>query len=83
MIYLDTHVAAWLFAGEHRRLSAAGRRAVEEHGLLVSPALSTRVLVIRLSVVMERGDWAHSRCTAQRNETRHDHERYDEAGDPQ
>lgn len=39
VIYLDTHVVAWLFAGEHRRLSRAGRRAVEEHDLLVSPAV--------------------------------------------
>ena len=39
VIYLDTHVVAWLFAGEHRRLSVAGRRAVEEHDLLVSPAV--------------------------------------------
>ena len=39
VIYLDTHVVAWLFAGEHQRLSAAGRRAVEEHDLLVSPAV--------------------------------------------
>lgn len=39
VIYLDTHVVAWLFAGEHRRLSVAGRRAVEEHELRVSPAV--------------------------------------------
>jgi PIN domain nuclease of toxin-antitoxin system len=39
VISLDTHVVAWLFAGEHQRLSTAGRRAVEEHDLLVSPAV--------------------------------------------
>lgn len=39
VIYLDTHVVAWLFAGEQVRLSAAGRRAVEGHDLLVSPAV--------------------------------------------
>ena len=39
VIYLDTHVVAWLFAGQQARLSAAGRRAVEAHDLLVSPAV--------------------------------------------
>lgn len=39
LMYLDTHVVAWLFAGEHARLSAAGRRALEDHDLLVSPAV--------------------------------------------
>jgi PIN domain nuclease of toxin-antitoxin system len=38
-MYLDTHVVAWLFAGEHARLSPAGRRALEDHDLLVSPAV--------------------------------------------
>ena len=33
--YLDTHVAAWLFAGEVARLSTAARRVIEEADLLV------------------------------------------------
>ena len=37
--YLDTHVAAWLFAGDVTRLSAAARVAIEEDDLLVSPAV--------------------------------------------
>ena len=37
--YLDTHVAAWLFAGDVTRLSAAARGAIEEDDLLVSPAV--------------------------------------------
>ena len=37
--YLDTHVAAWLFAGDVMRLSAAARVAIEGDDLLVSPAV--------------------------------------------
>jgi len=37
--YLDTHVVAWLFAGEAERLSAAARAAIESDELLVSPAV--------------------------------------------
>lgn len=37
--YLDTHVAAWLFAGDVTRLSAAARAAIESDDLLVSPAV--------------------------------------------
>lgn len=39
LAYLDTHVAAWLFAGDLTRLSAAARVAIEEDDLLVSPAV--------------------------------------------
>jgi PIN domain nuclease of toxin-antitoxin system len=39
LAYLDTHVAAWLFAGDVTRLSAAARAAIEEDQLLVSPAV--------------------------------------------
>jgi PIN domain nuclease of toxin-antitoxin system len=38
--YLDTHVAAWLFAGDVARLSAAARDAIEEGDLLISPAVA-------------------------------------------
>ena len=37
--YLDTHVAAWLFAGDVDRLSAAARHAIENDDLLISPAV--------------------------------------------
>lgn len=37
--YLDTHVVAWLFAGDAARLSAAARGALESHDLLISPAV--------------------------------------------
>lgn len=39
VIYLDTHVTAWLFAGELSLLSKAARAALESHALLVSPAV--------------------------------------------
>lgn len=37
MIYLDTHVVAWLYAGEVERFSASGRRRLERDELWVSP----------------------------------------------
>jgi PIN domain nuclease of toxin-antitoxin system len=39
LAYLDTHVAAWLFAGDVTRLSAAARAVIEKNDLLVSPAV--------------------------------------------
>lgn len=39
LAYLDTHVAAWLFAGEVKRLSPAARAAIEADDLLLSPAV--------------------------------------------
>ena len=38
VIYLDTHVAAWLFAGDQTRISRPARLAIESHDLLISPA---------------------------------------------
>lgn len=35
--YLDTHVAVWLHDGLVDRLSAAARREIEAHDLLISP----------------------------------------------
>lgn len=37
--YLDTHVAAWLFAGEVTRFSAPARTAIESGDLLIAPAV--------------------------------------------
>lgn len=39
LIYLDTHVAAWLFAGRTDLLPQAVRTLLDEHDLLVSPAV--------------------------------------------
>lgn len=35
--YLDTHIAAWLYAGLTERLSLAAKRKIEECDLLISP----------------------------------------------
>ncbi len=37
--YLDTHVVAWLFAGDVKRVSAAAKGAIEADDLLISPAV--------------------------------------------
>jgi PIN domain nuclease of toxin-antitoxin system len=37
MIYLDTHVVVWLFAGEVERLSPKARESIEHQELRVSP----------------------------------------------
>ena len=37
MIYLDTHVAAWLYAGELDRIPSSARILIEKHDLLISP----------------------------------------------
>ncbi|HYO11663.1 MAG TPA: PIN domain-containing protein [Thermoanaerobaculia bacterium] len=39
LIYLDTHVAAWMFAGRIDLLPAGVQASVEEHDLLISPAV--------------------------------------------
>ena len=38
LIYLDTHVVAWLFAGDGALLSRTAKQAIESHDLLISPA---------------------------------------------
>lgn len=47
--YLDTHVAAWLFAGANERLSAAARSEIEASELLISP-----MLLLELEYLYER-----------------------------
>lgn len=37
LIYLDTHVVAWLYSGETRLLSTRGRATIDQSPLLVSP----------------------------------------------
>lgn len=39
LIYLDTHVAAWLYAGRVDLFTARGTRLVDEEELRVSPAV--------------------------------------------
>jgi PIN domain nuclease of toxin-antitoxin system len=40
VIYLDTHVAAWLYAGTVELLPPLARRLVEQHELLISPMVA-------------------------------------------
>ncbi len=37
MIYLDTHVSVWLYAGQVERIPIAAQAMIEEHDVLVSP----------------------------------------------
>lgn len=39
LIYLDTHVAAWMYAGRTDLFPAAVKALLEEHDLLISPAV--------------------------------------------
>lgn len=50
VIYLDTHVVAWLYAGRIDNIPAAARQAIEEHDLLVSP-----MVVLELQYLYEIG----------------------------
>ena len=40
MIYLDTHVVAWLFAGEIERFSPRGRKLLRTEQLIISPMVA-------------------------------------------
>ena len=48
-IYLDTHVAVWLHAGDVGRLSAEAKRRIEANDLLVSP-----IVLLELQYLYER-----------------------------
>lgn len=37
LIYLDTHVVAWLYAGQTERIPATARKAINEGEVLISP----------------------------------------------
>ena len=50
LIYLDTHVVAWLYAGATHLLSGRARAAVERDPLLVSP-----MVVLELEFLREIG----------------------------
>jgi PIN domain nuclease of toxin-antitoxin system len=51
LIYLDTHLAAWLFAGKTDALPPRVRARIEENDLLISPAA---VLVLQYLYEIER-----------------------------
>ncbi len=50
MTFLDTHVVAWLYAGEIERFTGEGRRRIEEDDLLVSP-----MVILELQYLRETG----------------------------
>ncbi len=50
LIYLDTHVLAWLYAGQSERIPAAARQAINESELLVSP-----MALVELQYLIEIG----------------------------
>ena len=37
MIYLDTHVVVWLYAGEINRIPGSAQLMIEKHDLVISP----------------------------------------------
>jgi PIN domain nuclease of toxin-antitoxin system len=50
VIYLDTHVVVWLYAGEQTRFAGTARRLIESEPLLISP-----VLLLELALLEETG----------------------------
>ena len=40
LIYLDTHVVAWMFAGKADLLPETAQTLIDEHDLLISPAVA-------------------------------------------
>jgi PIN domain nuclease of toxin-antitoxin system len=47
VIYLDTHVVAWLYAAEVKRFTALGRQRLETEELLVSPIVELELQYLR------------------------------------
>ena len=39
MIYLDTHVVVWLYAGKIKMLSEQAKELINEHEVIISPAV--------------------------------------------
>lgn len=46
MIHLDTHVIAWLFAGDRRRFPAAVVRRLERESIVISPAVELELQLL-------------------------------------
>ena len=47
MIYLDTHVVVWLYAGDTDRLSVSAREHIESDALLVSPIVQLELTYLK------------------------------------
>jgi len=39
LIYLDTHVVVWLYAGEIKKLTKQARELINEHEVIISPVV--------------------------------------------
>jgi len=50
VIYLDTHVVAWLYAGFTARLSPAAREMINQHDVYLSP-----IVILELQYLYEIG----------------------------
>jgi PIN domain nuclease of toxin-antitoxin system len=50
LIYLDTHVMAWLYAGQVERIPAAAQKAINESEVLISP-----MALVELQCLIEIG----------------------------
>jgi len=50
MIYLDTHVVVWLYAGDKKRFPAAVCKRIEDNELLISP-----IVLLELQYLKETG----------------------------
>jgi len=50
LIYLDTHIMAWLYAGQVGRIPAAARKAINESEVLISP-----MALVELQYLIEIG----------------------------
>jgi PIN domain nuclease of toxin-antitoxin system len=50
LIYLDTHVMAWLYAGQVERVPVTARQAVSESEVLISP-----MVLVELQYLIEIG----------------------------
>ncbi len=48
VIYLDTHLVVWLYAGELGRISKSAQSLIEEHNLLISP-----MVILELTYLQE------------------------------
>lgn len=55
LIYLDTHVAAWLYAGQIDRIPATARNVINESDVLVSP-----MVLVELQYLVEIGRFTDS-----------------------
>ena len=47
MIYLDTHAVVWLYEGDLSRFTPSGRSDMEQHDLMISPAVCLELTFLK------------------------------------